>query len=200
MTAESNSANLLARWREGDQQAATELFERYAQRLITLAHRRLSSKFSARIDPQDVVQSVYRSFFLAARDGRFVLQRSGDLWRLLVGITLHKLYHKVQYHTAGRRTIEREQSLPEKDEVFGIQVDMLGREPSPDEAVMLADVLEEVMRGLKPMQRRILELRLQGWSLGEIVAETQFSTSTVSRVLREVQDRLSQEKPPERPR
>ena len=36
------SVDLLARWRQGDQQAAAALFERYAERLIGLAHGRLS--------------------------------------------------------------------------------------------------------------------------------------------------------------
>jgi RNA polymerase sigma-70 factor (ECF subfamily) len=199
MTADSESVNLVARWRKGDQQAATELFERYARRLIALAHSRLSSRLSARIDPQDVVQSVYQSFFAAARDGRFVLQRSGDLWRLLVSITLHKVCRKVEYHTAGKRTVRREQPLPERDDVLGIEIEVMGRDPSPDEAVLLTDVLEDVLRGVKPKQRRIVELRLQGYSLGEIVTETQFSTSTVCRVLRDVADQLSRQDLPAPP-
>ena len=38
----NDSSTLLARWRDGDQQAAAELFQRYAAQLIALAHQRLS--------------------------------------------------------------------------------------------------------------------------------------------------------------
>jgi hypothetical protein len=58
----------------------------YANRLIALARSRLSSKLAGRIDPEDVVQSVYRSFFAEARAGRYHLDRGGDLWRLLVAM------------------------------------------------------------------------------------------------------------------
>ena len=81
---QGHSVNLVHRWRGGDQKAAEELFRRYANRLIGLARSRLSRKLARRVDPEDVVQSVYRSFFHDVRDGRYDLQRGGDLWRLLV--------------------------------------------------------------------------------------------------------------------
>src|SRR5947209_1095765 len=87
---ESPSADLMARWRDGDQQAAGELFRRYADRLRALARTRLSARLARHVDPEDVVQSAYRSFFSGARSDRYALRRSGDLWRLLVSITLHK--------------------------------------------------------------------------------------------------------------
>src|SRR5262245_58097585 len=60
---DESSVHLVSRWRAGDQQAAAELFRRYASRLIALAQSRLSASMASRVDPEDVVQSVYRSFF-----------------------------------------------------------------------------------------------------------------------------------------
>lgn len=54
--AESDSINLVARWREGDQRAATELFQRYANHLVALAQQRLSVKLASRVDPEDVIR------------------------------------------------------------------------------------------------------------------------------------------------
>src|SRR5262245_40961276 len=99
------SADSLMRWREGDQGAAGEIFGRYAERLLALARSRLSAKLSRHIDPEDVVQSACRSFFVGARDGRYVLKRSGDLWRLLVAITVHKLQHQLERRSAGKRAL-----------------------------------------------------------------------------------------------
>jgi RNA polymerase sigma factor (sigma-70 family) len=189
--AESESIKLVAAWREGDQQAAAALFERYAKRLIALANSRLSARLAARVDPQDVIQSVYCSFFVGARDNRFVLQESGDLWRLLVAITIHKVHHQVKFHTAGKRTVQREANGPSSEGPLDIPVEMLADEPSPAEAVVLADTLEEVMRRLQPLQRRMVELRLQGHSVAEIVNETQRSRATVERLLERVKRELS---------
>jgi RNA polymerase sigma-70 factor, ECF subfamily len=63
-----DAADLLARWRSGDQQAAAELFRCYAGRLAALARSHLSRKIGQRLDAEDVVQSVYRSFFADARE------------------------------------------------------------------------------------------------------------------------------------
>src|SRR5258708_36817253 len=94
------SADLLMRWREGDQQAAGDLFRRYVERLIALARSRLSGRLARHVDPEAVVPSAYRSFFIGARDGRYALPRSGALWRVLVAIPMPKLQQQVVRHTA----------------------------------------------------------------------------------------------------
>src|SRR4051794_17908807 len=129
---EPSTVELLARWREGDHQAEEELFSRYTTQLVALARSRLSPKLAGRVDAEDVVQSAYRSFFLAA--DRFVIQRSGDLWRLLAKITLRKLYRQAGRHTALRRNVSRETSLGATIGFTGVPLEILAREPSPDAA------------------------------------------------------------------
>lgn len=183
MPIDDNPDSLLARWRAGDQQAASELFQRYATRLVALARGRLSEKLSSRVDAEDVVQSAYRSFFAESGAGRFQVERGGDFWQLLVTITLHKLQHHVARHTAQKRAVAREQTFGSEDSLHGIQADVFAKEPSPVEAMALADELQQVMARLEPYQRAMLELRLQGNSLAEIAAESQCSVRTVIRVL-----------------
>lgn len=184
--------DLLARWRNGDQQAAAELFERHAQQLIALASSRLSARLAQRIDPEDVVQSAYRSFFVAARAGRYDLERGGDLWGLLVSITLHKLHHQVRHNNAGKRAVAREQTLDAEAGPHGLAASLLAQEPSPVAAVALADEVEQLLRGLEPIDRRIFELRLQGYNLEEIAAESARSERTVCRVLDRIKQQLEQ--------
>src|SRR5260370_62016 len=80
------SVELLTKYRQGDESAATELFRRYVGRLTVLARAKMAPKIARRFDAEDVVLSAYRSFFVRARDGQFSLINSGDLWRLLVTI------------------------------------------------------------------------------------------------------------------
>ena len=56
-------AGLGKRLRGGDPRAAEELFARYAERLVRLAQRHLGRKVATREDGEDVVQSVFRTFF-----------------------------------------------------------------------------------------------------------------------------------------
>lgn len=190
MGTDGESAELLARWREGDQGAAEELFHRYVTQLLALARGHLSAKLAPRFDPEDVVQSAYRSFFAGARDDRYVLERSGDLWRLLAAITLHKLHHQVRRHTAGRRTVDRERRTPPGDTPLGVEFEAVARGPSPSEAAAVVDELERVMEPLKPHHRRMVELRLQGHLIDEIAAATGRSERLVRRVLDQVKREL----------
>ena len=168
------SNELLDAYRAGSESAAGEMFDRYVDRLTQLARARLSAKLARRVDADDVVQSAYRSFFIAARGDRFALQASGDLWKLLARITLHKLYRQAAHHTADKRTMQREQPVTE---------DRGNSEPSPEEAVALADQIEDLMRRLDPLTRQVLELRLQGRSTREIADEIDKTDRTVRRML-----------------
>ena len=143
---DQNSQELLERFRAGEAAAASEIFDRYVHRLLRLVKARISPPLGRRIDPDDVLQSAYRSFFLHARDGEFKLQNAGDLWRLLAAIALHKLQHQVERHTAGRRNIGNEAGqLPS-----GYLHSIVAREPSPDEVAALIDEWERALRTATP--------------------------------------------------
>jgi RNA polymerase sigma factor (sigma-70 family) len=192
--ADNRSGDLIARWRAGDQEAAAELFRRYVDRLIALARSRLSAKLARRVDPEDVVHSAYRSFFAGAQAGRFDVQRGGDLWRLLVAMTLHKLYRQVRRNQQQKRAVEREQSFGSEESLGGLESHMLTHQPSPVEAVALADQLEQALQSLKPQYRVILELRLQGYTIAEIAVRLKRSERRVYRILESVKEQLEQDR------
>jgi len=56
-------AEFLARLHGGDDAAAQELFGRFAHQLIALALRHINAGLRHKVDPEDVVQSMYKSFF-----------------------------------------------------------------------------------------------------------------------------------------
>jgi RNA polymerase sigma factor (sigma-70 family) len=183
-----SSLVLLERFLGGDDRAAEELFSRYFERLTSLARSRLSPRLASRTDPEDVVMSVYRSFFIEARAGRFALRRGGDLWRLLASITKHKLLRQARHHTADRRSVDLE--LPLRQAEVGGTTGR-GREPSAEDAAALADELEWVFSRLNVFGRRVLELRLQGAQLSEIAEETGRSDRTIRRTLGQIRGLLA---------
>src|SRR3954469_15267255 len=63
--------SLLARLRRGQQDAATQLYLRYAQRLRALVQARCSTQLAQRVEPDDIVQSVFRRFFQRAVQGDY---------------------------------------------------------------------------------------------------------------------------------
>lgn len=170
------------RFRGGDEKAAELLFLRYVERLTAIARAHLAPKLAVRTDPEDVVMSAYRSFFLGVRNGRFSLDRSGALWRLLVAITRHKIYRQARRHLATSRSV--------RSEVVATDKDFLSRQPPPEQAIDMADELESLFNRLEPFARRVLELRLQEESLASISEQTGRSERTIRRTLSAIRESL----------
>lgn len=176
------------RVQSGDEEAAREVFERYMNRLVALARSRLSDKLQQKFDADDIVQSAFRSFFRRAQDRQFAIRRSGELWALLASITRHKLLKKAEHYRQQKRNVEQDQQLPAE----AASAAVFSGEPTPQEAVALTDEVEFLMRELEPMQRRMLEMRLQGQTIPEIAEAVQRSERTVRRFLSGFRDQLEQ--------
>jgi RNA polymerase sigma-70 factor (ECF subfamily) len=169
-----------------DEQAAKELFQRYAQGLSELAERHISQRLSARIDGEDVVQSVFRTFFERSARGEFQIDASGDLWCLLVAITLAKVRMKARWHQAAKRDIAMETPAGTPDAVENV----LDKEPGPEEALTLMEQVELILKGLPETYAHILSMRLQKMSKTEIANRLGITRQTVHRALEIMQDRM----------
>ena len=138
----------------------------------------MSTKLFRRTDPEDAVQSAFRSFFRRAREGAFELRQSGDLWRLLAAITVNKVRRQARKQSAEKRRGDAERS---SDILFGIPPEAVAAEPTPTEAAILVEELERVHSELSPLQRRILERRAQGCSIAETADAAGCTERTVYR-------------------
>ena len=116
------------RFRAGDSLAEALLLQRYVQRLIALARKRLPKKATGKIDADDIVQSVMRSFVQHHRDGRFVFDDWESLWSLLAVITIRKCSHKTAELSAQRRDFRREAAM--------MDICLLYTSPSPRDATL----------------------------------------------------------------
>jgi RNA polymerase sigma-70 factor (ECF subfamily) len=184
---------VMARLRTGDNAAAAEVFRRFANRLIGLARTHLDARVRQKVDPEDVMQSALKSFFLRHQDGQFDLASWDSLWSMLVVITLRKCGHQVEHYRAACRDIQREQTPPPGTADSAPSWEAIANEPTPVQAALLAEAVELVMGSLgDDRERRILELSLQGYRPLEISehADVRRSERTVQRVLDRVRRRL----------
>ena len=186
---DDHSINLLQRWRDGDESAATEIFERYVNRLCALARTRLSQKMQRRVEAEDVVQSAYRSFFRRAGE-HYALEKQGDLWRLLAAITINKVRGQVEYHTAKKRGVYLEESMLADRSIFRVSPEMISDEPKPDDAVVMVEELSNVLTDLDETQRKIIELSMQNQSIPQIADAVQRSERTIRRTIQQVREDL----------
>jgi RNA polymerase sigma-70 factor (ECF subfamily) len=170
--------------------AAREVLDRFTRELIALARRQVDARLRHKIEPEDVVQSVYKSFFLRYGDAALGDRRRSELWGLLTCITLRKCADKVRYHRAGRRDVAREAAPPPGAEGADLRREGVSREPTPEHAAVLAETVAEVLRGLNADERPIIELSLQGYTTQEISAQLGRAERSVRRLRERVRKQL----------
>src|SRR5215218_9799046 len=117
MLPDDSFAELMTRLRTGEDSAAREVFVRFAARLAGLARTHLDARLAVKVDPEDVVQSAYKSFFLRQRDGQLDVGTWDGLWGLMTMITLRKCADRAAYYRAGKRDVARETATNADDSV-----------------------------------------------------------------------------------
>jgi RNA polymerase sigma-70 factor (ECF subfamily) len=185
------SRELVARWRAGSQDAARQLFDRYVDRLVALARKRIGPRLASRVDPEDVVQSVFRTVFGRLKEGQFCIEEQDDLCKLLMRVTVHKALRQVEFHGAGKRDPGQEAAPGEAGQQRVLEV--LDREPPPEAVVAFLDELEHFLGRLVPLERQVIELRLQGHSNEEIAAQLGVIDRRVRRIVERVRGLAGQE-------
>jgi RNA polymerase sigma-70 factor (ECF subfamily) len=182
----------LARLRNGDEQAAAEVFDRFAHRLVGLARQKLNESLRGKEDPEDVVQSALKSFFPRYAAGQYQLTGWDDLWGLLARITAHKCGNRVARFQTARRDAGREVSVAARDD-SSVRWELLTHEPTPAQALMLSEILETLHDSLGARDRAIFALHLQGIENADISAQLQCSNRTVFRVLERIRQTLERQ-------
>jgi RNA polymerase sigma-70 factor, ECF subfamily len=184
--------NLMTRLRAGDEAAAAEVFRRFTHRLIGLARARLDHLIRRKVDPEDILQSVYRTFFSRHAEGGFTLDSWDSLWGMLTVITVRKCDYRRKYFRAARRDVGREITVRAEADSTAPEAAALARDPTPSEAARLAETVEMLMRELSGRERDMLGLSLQGYDVAEISGRVARTERTVQRVLKRVRERLEQ--------
>lgn len=182
---ESSDRSLLQRLRRGEDDAATMLYMRYAHRLLALTRSQVSNELAAQVEAEDIVQSVFMSFFRKASQGYYNVPSGEDLWRLLLVITLNKIRAKGNYFRAAKRDVRLHSSgdFPEGDPGM----------VAPNETALheLQMVIRDVLARLPAKSAQIVELRISGYETAEIARRVDCSLRTVERVLQDFRRRLS---------
>jgi RNA polymerase sigma factor (sigma-70 family) len=193
---ESKGEGSVTRWigdlKSGGDSAAQHLWERYFERLVRLARRKLQYARRPRTveDEEDAALSAFDSFCRGVDRGRFPrLADRDDLWRLLVVLTVRKALDQIERQGAAKRGGDHQvRELPRLDggdESGGDDLDrLIGSEPTPEFAALVAeehqrlrDLLGDAALG------QVLDLRLEGYTREEIAEKIGCAVSTVKRKL-----------------
>jgi RNA polymerase sigma-70 factor (ECF subfamily) len=185
MSPDPSFDRLMSRLRCGDDATAAAVFRRFAAQLISLTRDNLDTWMRSKVDPEDIVQSVFRSFFVRFRDGDWNFVNWDSLWGLLTLVTLRKCSNRCAYLCRECRDVRREinGAATVGPDVPSEPIDPA---PSPLEAAMLTETVERLLKGLEPPERAVVELSLQGYSAAEIAERLGRAGRSVRRVREQV--------------
>jgi RNA polymerase sigma-70 factor (ECF subfamily) len=172
-------------WHDDD--AARQLVENLRPRLMNEIQRRLGDYLRRRIDEEDILQSVFCSFFRRARDGTVQFDHSTALCNFLRTLVETKVCRAAIHHTRKCRDVRS---------VAGISVEEI--DPGDDDWEQQLSQVEEIVEEMRLVVDRLSERDaeffrrrfIEGHTLGKIAKDTQWSVSTIRRVLTEVQRKI----------
>jgi len=185
--------NWIARLSDGDESAYDAMFSRYFERLIRLAARHMNGMDQVAYSCEDVALSAARSFCVAVRNKKLIVETEDELWGSLFRITTRKACAERRRRFAAKRgggaAALRDDGSDEDDADLFFNV--AGREPSPELALEMAESADELLAVFdqKPTQRRIVELKLQGASNEEIAEKTGLVPRTVLWHLKNIKEK-----------
>lgn len=156
--------------------------EQFMDRMIRLAQSKLPARLNRRVDAEDIVQSVFMSFFHRNKTQKFDIGSSNDLWRLLAAMTYRKTMTAIEFHSRQRRDYARESENTKKSSHLPLKIK--SDDPTASAIAVMVELLDQILEQLPNEHQRILQLRLEDYSIDEIADKAQVSTRTVNRALK----------------
>ena len=146
---------------------------------MCLADRSTGDDLSTRFDAEDIVQSVFRTFFRRVADGHYMIPEGEELWKLLLVIALNKVRLIAEHHRALKRDVSQTQSIGDRD---------VGERAEASEVLKLT--IEDVLTTLPEFHREVVHYRINGYEIAEIAEKVSVSRRSVERILQAFRARL----------
>ena len=192
MSSRVTDNELVDRWRAGDEVAAGILHKRYMAKLLNLVGRHLASRFSPRLDADDVVQSVFGSFFNGAREGRYAFDDENDFWKLLLTIALNKVRNTVRHHQTQMRDLMKESFSTNSDGAESLLADLKNPRRIAAEYAGFLESLDELLDRLEPAEQELLRYQIEGYTQKEIADKMDLNDRTIRRMLSRIRNRAAE--------
>ncbi len=195
MSESQNVSHWINLVKHGDSAAANRIWQHYFDRLVRSVRHRLYGQNRAVSDEEDIVLSVFDSFYAAAEKGRFPdLADRDDLWRLLLTMSTRKVIDKRRHDQRQRRGGNIAIHSLDGGDDDSIIVEAIGSEPSPDMVLMMQESVEQLFSHLGVGQlQELAGVKLEGYSNAEIAERFGCSERTIERRLHLIREKLHQE-------
>lgn len=163
----------------GNDAQVTERYRQLVAPLLALAKRRLGRYLQARIDPEDIVQSAFLALFQYSRTHVVRIQNAGILSRLLTRFVVREIHRAAERHGAQKRNIHREHGD------CALLTHIEGT-PTPLDITATMETFDHLFQRVGHMERKIVQLMLQGHLIADVAAKSSCSRWTVRRALKRI--------------
>lgn len=194
-----SDTNNVSHWidlvKDVDSAAANHIWQHYFDRLVQSVRQRIMGQNRAVSDEEDIVLSVFESFYAAAEKGRFPdLSDRDDLWRLLLRMSARKVIDKRRHDQRQRRGGDVEIRSLDGRGSDDCVIQVIGNEPSPDMVLMIQESVEQFFSHLGVGHLQDLAVaKLEGHSNAELAQRLQCSERTIERRLHLIREKYQQE-------
>jgi RNA polymerase sigma-70 factor (ECF subfamily) len=155
------------------EEAARQIWLRFAARLQALIERRLDPRLRRSTSSGDLLQSLFASFFASPPTPDGPPRTRADLWRILVRYALCRVASTANYHRAQKRDYRRVRGLGSDDmdaTLAGTRAAGIAERISlgPAEQAEAREEFERLMAKLPIELQQVLAMRLEGYKNAEI--------------------------------
>jgi DNA-directed RNA polymerase specialized sigma24 family protein len=187
---EPHSVSELMRQLKNDESDATrQIWDRFIDRLISEARKRLNSLPRRAADEEDVALAAFEAFFRGVKEQRFHrLDSRDDLWQVLAMLAERKAIAVLRRELADKRGggLNRGESVFEKllfDSTTAVGIDQVA-DPDPNAVEGFTQEVREMLEGLDDhLLHQIAVRKLEGFTNQEIAGQLGIALRAVERKL-----------------
>lgn len=182
-----NSKSLMELARRGDQAAMSRLAELYESEVRIVARVHLGAPLRPYFDSLDLVQSVHRSILVGLRADKYEIASPEKLIALAATMIRRKIAREWRRAKRQTRTDPRPQDSTAPANSL---VHLSAASTDPQASVALRDQVSHLLLLVSTVDRRLIELRLDGYTTAEAARELRLDADVCRVRLSRLRQRL----------
>lgn len=159
-------AQLIARVQSGDDSAMTSLCERFGPAMRRTARELIGRTLQSHLDSVDLVQSVQLVLWLGIRTGKFSVEAPENLLALAKTLIKRKVARYCRDVKPQMTVVTIEGNL--HDTLDDVMLFPPTRDADPTRTPEIDDLVDNFVQQLGDLDRRLVCLRLEGYSTAEV--------------------------------
>lgn len=173
---------LMERLRAGEPEAAEELYRKYADHVLRAVRRKLQHGMRRHFDSVDFTQDVWGSF-IAVPPETFTFTTPRGLIHYLAGMAAHKVLDATRERcNTAKRDAAREEPM--------LQEPAAPRNESASQVAIAGERWQQLIEGLTPPQRQVVQLLQEGYTYEEIAGQLNLHPKAIQRLIRMLAERV----------